>query len=434
MKKLFILLSSFIILAIILGGCGGGSPSTVEEPVAEVNMPVEEHAPVTLTFWDSATNNPVDIVTKSMIEEFMEKYPWITVNEESFSFSEYFTKVDTATAGGNAPDVLWVDVTEVPRYAFYETIIPLNDFLPADFLDDWYPGPAGDMQFDGKIWAIPLHQSSEVTLYNKEIVEAAGLEIPKSYDEAWTLDEFRDALKKVTKVNADGTTEVWGWTTNYGLSFYNWQPLMASFGGIVMNEDKTTYHGFLDSDETIAAAEWIAQLHIDGLAPIERTPDMFQTGKVAFLESTAIVMVDIQNRYPDLQIGAMPNPCGARCAQNAGGWHLGISSQTEYPEEAWMLVDFMTNKEGHKEWITRTGYLPGRISVYEELPELKEYPYDIFMDGLINYPVQRPVTLGYQFFNSIMTQAILDMNLGADVSETLERVANDAQAELDSFK
>jgi len=462
MRKSNILLSIIVIMALVLAGCSAAEEPTVEEspvevPAAEEPEVVEEPAdeepvvdeepaaeeepvaeeeqePVTLTFWHAGTNTPLPEVTLELADEFMDLYPWITVEVEVFPFGEYFTKVDVATAGGTAPDVLWVDVTEVPKYAYFDVILPLDEYLPDDYLDDWYSGPARDMQFEDSIWAIPLHQSTEALVYNKALVEAAGLEPPTSYADAWTLEEFRDALDAVTVTRDDGTTEVWGWMTNYSLSVYNFQPLIYAAGGTFMDDERTTYLGYLDSEETVAAAEWFAQLHIDGLAPVERVPDMFQTGQAAFLQTNPFALVDIVNRYPDLEVGVTPNPCGVRCAAPAGGWHIGISSQTEHPDEAWLFVDFMTNPEGHYKWVTGTGYMPARISVYEQMPELQEYPWNIFMEGLIEHAAHRPVTLAYQFFNTLMTPAIADMINGYDVRPILENVANQAQQELDTFQ
>ncbi len=446
MKKqyLYLLLSFLLLFGLLLVACGQNAAAPEEEAapdeqetdaeVVDEAEAVEENEPVTLTYWHASPQPPMEPTTLEMVAAFEEEYPWIDVNVEGFPFGEYFTKLDTATAGGNAPDLFWVDVTEVPRYAFFETIIPLDEYLPDDYLSDWYEGPRNDMQYEGQVWAVPLHQSTEALLYNEDIVNEAGLTPPNSYEEAWSFDDFHDALETVTKEADDGTIDVWGFTTNYNLSVYNWQPWIYAQGGSFMDPEATTYDGWLDSEETADAAEWFAQLSLDNLAPVERIPDIFQTGKVAFFQSNPFGLIDIQNRYPDLNVGVTPIPCDVKCSVNSGGWQLGISSQSEHPQEAWLLLDFLTNSEGHTTWIENTGYMPARISVYESMPKLQEYPFNIFMEGLIDHADRRPVTKAYQFFNQTMTSAARDFNTGAPIVPSLEQVAEEAQSELENLE
>lgn len=454
-SRLRLLTVLLILIAVVVTACGGGAAPTQapagqstdqeqpaqEEPAQEEpgtdggeGAANEEREPVTLTYWHAAPFPPLDSTTAELVEAFMEEYPWITVKVEGFSFGEYFQKIDTATAGGGAPDVFWVDMPVVPRYAFYETVLPLDDFLPEGYADDWFEGPWADATYDGKVWAIPLHQSTEQMLFNRDIVEAAGLEPPETYEQPWTLEEFREAVEATTQKGSGGTTDVWGFTTHYELSVYNFQPWIAAQGAAFMDPDRTTYLGYTNGEKTIAAAQWFADLHTEGFAAVERIPDIFQTGKVAFYQANPFVLQDIQNRYPDLNIGVTPMPCGETCAVPSGGWHIGIHASTQHPEEAWLLVDYLTNQEGHRKWIEGTNYMPARKSVYEAMPEMKEYPNSIFMTGLTEHAVQRPVTPGYQVFNDVMTSAIRDIILGVDIQGAFEEAAQRAEEELQNYK
>ena len=410
------------------------APAAEEEPAAEEPAAEEmEHEPVTLTYWTGAPGPPLEPAMEALVDQFEEEYPWITVNVEEFGFGEYFQKLDTATAGGSAPDVFWVDVTNIDSYIYFDTIIPLTDFVEEGYADDWFEIPREAMYRGDELWAIPLHQSTEAMVYNQDIIDAAGLEPPKSYDEAWTLDEFREALEKVTKKADDGTVEVWGWTTQYPPGVYNVQPLMYAYGATYMDPDMTTYASYTNSDKAVEAFAWYADLFKDGLSPIDRIPDIFQTGKVAFLQTNPFVLLDIQQRYPDLNFGVMPMPCGERCAVQSGAWHIGIHSQSEHPEEAWMLIDYITNEEGHKQWIETSGYVPARKSAYEALSNWQEYPWSVFMEGLIDHAVHRPANVAWPVFNTEMTNAAKNVAVGADPKEELDRVVEMSDQELANY-
>lgn len=436
------LLTFMLIAGLFLVACGPEAaeptvPPTeetkAEEPAAEAVVE-EEHEPVTLTYWHGAPAPPLEPAMAALVDQFMEEYPWITVNIESFGFGEYFQKLDTATAGGTAPDVFWVDITSIATYAYYDMIIPLTDLVADDYADDWFQIPREAMFYEGELWAIPLHQSTEAIVYNQEITDAAGLEPPEVYDESWDFGQWRDALDKVTKQADDGTTEVWGWSTQYPPGVYNLQPWMYAYGATYMDPDNTTFIGYTDSDIAVEALDWYAHLFLDGYSPVDRIPDIFQTGKVAFFQTNPFVLVDIQNRYPDLAIGVMPMPCEERCAVQSGAWHIGIHSQSEHPEEAWMLIDYITDFEGHKQWIETSGYMPARISVYEAIPKMKEYPWTVFMEGLMNHAVHRPANVAWQVFNSEMTNAAKNVAVGAEPRPQLEHAAQAAETELDEYR
>ena len=81
---------------------------------------------------------------------------------------------------------------------------------------------------------------------------------------------------------------------------------------------------------------------------------MFQTGKVAFFQSNAFALPDIKNRFPNMKVGVMPMPCDKTCAVDLGQWEIGISSQSKHTDAAWLLIDFLTNQAGEKEWVSQT--------------------------------------------------------------------------------
>ncbi|MCZ7569995.1 MAG: extracellular solute-binding protein [Ardenticatenaceae bacterium] len=438
------LLALIVIVAVLVGCAGQGAAPTTqptgapaqqggEQPTSQPSSGEAQHEPVTLTYWTAGPNPPLSTATEDLVKEFMNKYPWITVNVQNFAFGEYFQKIDTATAGGNAPDVFWVDNTQVPIYVYNDVIIPLDDYVQPGYADDLFPIPKADMTYNGKIWALPMHQSTEAILYNEDMIKAAGLEPPQSYDQAWKHDQWVDAITKVTEKSGD-VTNVWGWTTFYPVGTYSIEPWQYARGAQYLNDEGTTYTGYTNGEASVESLGWIGSLFKQGLSPIERVPDIFQTGKVAFIQANPFVLTDIQQRYPDLKVGVMPIPCEQRCAVPSGGYHIGIHSQSKHPQEGWMLVDFLTSKEGHKEWIEKTGYMPARKSVYEEMPNLKEYPLSIFMEGLANHAVRRPINEAWPVFNDTFTSAVENVITGADPKAELDKVTQAAQEELDRYK
>lgn len=443
----FSLLSLLVIAGLLLAACAPTSQPTnaPSEPENVVEGPDtadpgdepagEEHEPVTITYWHVGAFEPLQGATDHLIAEFEKQYPWITVNVEGFPFSEYFQKVDMATAGETAPDVYWVDSTYATKYWHFDMVLPLDDLAPADYVDDYFENVKQDAMYrDGHLIAIPLHQSTEQVLYNADLVAEAGLEPPKTWEDAWTMDEYRDALEKVSKIADDGTVEVWAATQNYRIGFYSLQPKMAAMGSTFTDPTEQTFLGYMDSDKMVENFTWYCDLFRDMLSPIEKAPDIFESGHAVFYEANPFVLVDIQNRYPDLNVGVMPLPCGETCAVQSGSYHIGIHSQSDNPEEAWLLIEFLTSYEGHKYWVETTHYIPARISVYEEMDFLKEYPWNIYMDGLINYAVHRPGNMAWPMVNAETPNLINNCATGADPRAELQKYAQMFEEELSAYK
>lgn len=424
-RRALSLMSTIIITGLLVAACGGAA--TDVPPPEDVDQ-----EPVELTLWYSSGAALRNEATEMLVASFMEKYPWITVTAEAFGFADYRTKVDTATAAGTAPDVLWMNPERVPLYVYNEVFLSLDDLAPQGYKDDYYDPVQNDMTRAGGLYSIPLWNSTEAILYNRDIIEEAGLNPPKTHEEAWSFEEFRDALEKVTKVSADDTTEVWGFSTFYPLSAYTQEPWLNSTGARFMDPAEETYIGYTDSDLMVEHFTWYQNIYLDGLAPMERISDGFHTGKVAFLQANPFVITDVQTRFPEINVEVMPLPCDKECMAQNAGWHIVIHSQTEHPEESWLLIEHMTDFEGHKFLVEHVGYMPARKSVAEAIPKLDEYPWNIFLVGLEKFPNPRPVNLAYVVFDTEMTTAIRSIIVGADVRTELSRAAQLAQAELDS--
>ncbi len=446
-KTIFELLAVLLISSILASACAQATtampptavPPTAAPPAAAptveaATQPAAQHTPVTLNYWTQATDPPLKPAVDELVKGFMAKYPWITVNVTPLSWDEYATKLNTSFAGGNAPDVFWCDPEKIQTFVHNGVLAPLTKYLPANYNDDWYPIPVADMYFNSTAWCISMHQSSDALLYNEDIIKAAGLQPPTSYKTPWTFEQFTDALKKVTKKNTDGTTAVWGFTSLYVPDIYSVQPLMEAQGTDFWDPTGTKYVGYMNSDVAVKALAWYQSLYSQGLAPVERIPDIFQTGKVAFYMANPFTLIDIQQRYPDMHVGVMPLPCGSRCRVQSSGWALGVPASSKHIDEAWLLIDYLTNAEGEKLWIEKTGYIPARKSVYNALPNWQQYPWNIWVEGLASYAGRRTTNLASPVFDDATYTMVQDVIKGADPKTELEAAAQKCQAEIDKYK
>lgn len=421
---------------IMAAACGPASPApTTSGPAAGPTAgpaAASSAGSTTLSYWYVAEDKPLIDGVNSLAASFEAARPNIKLQVEVFPFAQYFQKLTTAWAAGTGPDIAWIDVTVIPQYVQQGSIVPVEDFMSdADKkdLDDFYPAPRGDMTYKGKVQTIALHQSTEDIVYHQDLVEAAGITLPRSFEESWTWTQLLDAARKLTRRSGD-STETWGFATHYTPSMYSAQPFVAQHGGSVMNPDGT-FSGALNSVPTVEAIDfYIGLFSKEKVAPIERIPDMFPNKKVALYLANPFVLRDIQARFPALKIGVAPTPKDKASAVQSGGYHIGIPTTGKNHQQAWDVVKWFTSTDGAKTWIDKTGYMPARKSTRTGLPWLSQAPWSIFLEGLEKYAIARPQTVVYQRYDDTLTAGIKDMQLGKDVKATLDEAAAKLDAEV----
>ena len=108
------------------------------------------------------------------------------------------------------------------------------------------------------MYFLPKDYSTLAVYYNKLIFDEAGVAYPEP---DWTWDDLLATSQALTQdTNGDGQTDIWGiqlpanWTTG----FEYW---VAAAGGSLISEDGQSYVGFMDSDATIRAVQFYADLY-----------------------------------------------------------------------------------------------------------------------------------------------------------------------------
>ena len=133
--------------------------------------------------------------TLKVIDLFEEKYPDVKVEAEYMGGGDYWTKLDTMLAGGNAPDVLQFG-GNYPDYVSKGVLEPLNGYFGGLIDNTKVDQPMLDaITVDGSVYGICLGANRLGIVYNKTMLDAAGME-PPSADLTWeTFGEYLKELK-----------------------------------------------------------------------------------------------------------------------------------------------------------------------------------------------------------------------------------------------
>ena len=117
----------------------------------------------------------------NFVTEFNEANPAINLNVEVVSWNDISTVVNTRISNGEAPDILNIDV--FADYQADDLLLPIQDVVSEETYSKMYDAFLEQSEIDGTVWAVPDLASARALYYNKDILEAAGVEVPTAWDE-----------------------------------------------------------------------------------------------------------------------------------------------------------------------------------------------------------------------------------------------------------
>lgn len=283
MKKIIAMLL-VLSMALALAACGGSAaPAATEAPKADA--PAATSAPaapaadgkVTVTMIAAQYGNETAAWWADFVDKFNAANEDINLVVDVVSWSDIYTVVNTRIANGQAPDLLNIDV-----FADYQAdglLLPAEDWCSAETYAKFFPSFLDQSVIDGVVWAVPDLASARALYYNKDILAAAGVEVPTTWDE---LTAACEAIKAY-----DSSIYPWGidMTTDEGqacFAYYAWN----NGGGFVDDDGNWA----LNSAENVEAVKFSTGLVAAGLTNTDPSTEtrydlqeLFAAGKMAMM-------------------------------------------------------------------------------------------------------------------------------------------------------
>jgi len=321
-------------------------------------------APIELRLAEGSWIGPEGIAfwTETMIPAFEEAHPGIKVTFESAESPDYEDKLYTQAVAGDAPDVffIWWSAGLMEE----GQLLALGDYFDDEYMADYYEGNIVGQVYEDKLYGIPKYVSSVAMAYNKDLLDAAGMDYP---DETWTWENYLEAYKATT--NADAGE--WG---NYIVHQYPYHWVWAN-GGEWMNADLFGTKCLLNEENSLAALKFHHD-QVFGSEPVAPPigsmgnygwSDVFSSGKIAFIEAHSWTVTNFmrQNEFnwDFIELPAAPAPSGQPSGLTFVNGYSSYSG-TEHPEEAVDLIRFLTAPEQARTMcLSLLGLQPARRSI-----------------------------------------------------------------------
>jgi len=344
MKKWLLILTLTLLLT--LAACGGGNTNNDNTGTKEIVLSYAD--------WGN------QVINQKLIDAFMEEYPNIRVElrlDISGSGGEFTGNLLNAQAAGVLPDVFAID--NVPTGLANGMLLDITEYWDADpETDAVYPNIATAAVYNGARFAVPSFQFIRGIYLNITLLERYNIDIP---EKDWTYTEYIDIARRLRQ--AGRNEGVFGIDPWFGA--LDFEQIFPTLDNADVGYNTWDGEGF-----NFTSQAWIDAYNLRLDIQNERVVATYSEEEQAALSAAQawpwydgdigmkvdgswnLWMVDDMFEANGIEVGFWPYPGG-----DAGQFPPTIldfsvvSSQTENPEEAYLLAKWMTF--GRQGWLTR---------------------------------------------------------------------------------
>lgn len=409
-KRIRFMLVVLLIPSILLAACGQATAS----PVAQTAAPAETAAPV-------ATAAPTETVEISyglwdqnqlaaheqIIAAFEAANPNINVTAEVVPWGDYWTKLQTAVAGGKANDVFWMNGPNFPVYASQGVLMDLQDRVASDNVDmTKYPASLVNLySYNGDVYGLPKDFDTIALYYNKDLFDAADVAYPTAN---WTWDDLASAAAQLS----DPANGVWGLavpgdqTGYWNFIYQNDGAILAADGNSVLVDQPGACGAITFLYDTMKAGSMPDQATVAAMNPESQ---LFPGGKLAMITTGSWNAKTFSTA--GFNVGVAPMPKKVKQATIIHGLSNVVWSGTEHPEEAWAFAKFLGSEEAANILAESGTVIPAYEGMQAKwVASMPALDLQVFIDAL-SYSVPYPTTPTGTEWNSRMFAVYTDLML-----------------------
>jgi len=255
----------------------------------------------------------------------------------------------------------------VGAWASKGVLAPLDEAIAAEGIDvdDFIPSAMDQMSYDGTTYALPIAIHSFQLLYNKTLLDEAGITPPT------TMDELAAAAQKLTVVDSGKISQLGLGSANDSTTLTT---LGFAFGGSWDGEDGPT-----PADAgNLEALEWYQEnivepvgadalsTFVSGQGEYLSAQDPFFSGKVAMIIDGEWRAASAGKVAPELDWGVTAIPAASADLENSTqvtASTLFIPANSKHKEEAAKFLAYLVSEEPMEKFSLALGNLPGRVSL-----------------------------------------------------------------------
>lgn len=358
-RKLAILLTVAMGIA-SLAACGGDGDKTSggdadkgQTSTSGGNEEATKDGKKEITFWHYMSEDKEGKYVMEAVDEFNNSQDEIYVNAQYLPREELMKQYSIGVVSGELPDCGMVDNPDHNSYAsmgVFEDITDLYDsWDQADFLE----GSLNSCKYEDKLYGIPWGNNCLGLFYDKDMLEAAGVEVPTTWSELEAAcEQLSKNDVKGLAISAIGNEE----------GTFQFMPWLLSAGGDINN---------LSSDSSKEAVTYLKNLMDKGYISKEcvnwtqaDAEKQFASGQAAMMINGPWQFSGLKDDAPDKNYGVakVPKADDGDYASVLGGENVAICKGADV-ESSWTFLTYMTSKENSPKICKEIGRFSPRADV-----------------------------------------------------------------------
>ncbi|WP_197916676.1 ABC transporter substrate-binding protein [Thiosulfatihalobacter marinus] len=394
----------------------------------------------------ATVNNGDMIRMQGLTDDFTAKtghvVEWVTLEENVL---RQRVTTDISTKGG-AFDIMTIGMYETPIWGANGWLVPLDDLSAEYDADDILPAMAGGLSYEGTLYAAPFYGESSMIMYRTDLMEKAGLEMPKA--PTWTF--IREAAAKMTDrandINGiclrgkagwgEGGAFITAMSNSFGARWFD-EDWNAQFDTEAWANTLNFYKGMMDES---GPAGYATNGFNENLS-------LFQQGKCGMWIDATVAASFVTNPNDStvadkVSFALAPDNGLGKRSNWLWAWALAIPAGTQKEAAAKLFVEWATSKSYIELVAANEGWAnvpPGaRKSLYEN-PEYMKVPFaQMTLDSILSANPENPTVdpvpyVGVQFaaipeFAGIATEVSQEFSAAYAGQQTVEEALAKAQA------
>jgi multiple sugar transport system substrate-binding protein len=309
---------------------------------------------------------------KELLPAFRERHPGVRVEVQQIPWTAAHEKLLTAFVGESLPDVAQIGNTWLPEF---QTLGALEDLGPrvarsaVIAAGKYFPGIWDTNLVEGVLCGVPWYVDTRVLFYRKDLLLSAGVVAPPK-----TWAEWHDTLRRLKARAGEGRwaillpTDEWAQPVILGLQ--NEASLLTADGGDAAFRSKAFRE----------AAAFYVSLFREGLAPavantqVANLYQQFAAGDFAMYVTGPWNLGEFRRRLPEslkdewatAPLPAARNGSGGPGVSLAGGSSLVLFRTSKRSDDAWKLIEFLSEPAQQVRFYALAGDLPARRDAWKD--------------------------------------------------------------------
>jgi len=321
---------------------------------------------------------------RQLIPEFEEE-TGLEVVVQSIPWTAAHEKLLTAFAGNTMPDILQLGNTWIPEFEALDALEKLRPYMDSSNIinaENYFPGIWETNYLDSILYGIPWYVDTRVMFYRQDLLAAVGYD---QFPRSWP--QLLDAAQELVQTKQ----------AQYGILL----PTNEWAGPVILGLQKDAQllkqnhcYGNFSGDKFLESFRFFMTFYEQELCPVGMTAitniyQGFETGYFAMLITGPWNIGEFTRRLaPENQNKWMTAPLPAPKEKNfpgvslAGGSSLVIHRGSNEKEQAWKLLEYLSQPRIQIAFYQLTGDLPARTAAWQDSVLLNNPYTDAFYEQL----------------------------------------------------